>query len=301
MSGCCHGFEIRSDFTWRFLREGSGNPLEVIELPHLRPDPSESVVLEWIPTRENPLSACLYARAEAGTYRLVLDDAETFWIDVETPRIGVVASGDPIRTEERLWGFPSLLSFLHRGDLPVHGASVEVNGRALLLCGPSRHGKTSLAAGFHRAGHRLLAEDLSCLRLGDPISVVPGPASLRVRHDMVEPLSLPDVELLAEDEDRVHFSIALHRRGTAEPVPLAGIVLLKDFSPEIHLERASPLAAIQDLWFLSFNLPADEDRARCFAGIADLCGQVPVWNLTRPMLVEALDDTIDRLAAIAEG
>jgi hypothetical protein len=213
----------------------------------------------------------------------------------------VVPGADPIRTEERLWGFPLLLSFLARGDLPLHGACVEVGGRALLLCAPGKHGKTTLAAGFHRAGYRLLAEDLSCLRISDKVLAFPGPASMRVRHDMVEPLDLTDVEELMADEERVHFSIAEHRRGDLEPIPLDGVVLLKDEGNSIELRRSDPVDAIRDLWFLSFNFPDPEDRQRCFSALADLCAKVPVWDLWRPMTIGALDDTVGRLAELVDA
>jgi hypothetical protein len=70
-------------------------------------------------------------------------------------------------------------------------------------------------------------------------------------------------------------------------------------SDGIELERIGDTGeALRDLWTLSFNLPNDEDRTRCFATIAQLAGAVPIWNLARPLSYESLPliiDTIERL------
>ena len=57
-----------------------------------------------------------------------------------------------------------------------------------------------MAAAFHRAGHRVLSEDTTCVRLGPEQAVVPGPAMLRVRHDVAAELELPSVRRVGESE-----------------------------------------------------------------------------------------------------
>src|SRR5579884_948907 len=49
---------------------------------------------------------------------------------------------------------------LARGIEPLHGTAVEVGGRALVLLGDSGYGKSTLAAAFTAAGHRLLSDDV---------------------------------------------------------------------------------------------------------------------------------------------
>lgn len=47
-----------------------------------------------------------------------------------------------------------------RGEVMLHAACVVIDGRAHLFAGPSGIGKSTLAAGFARAGCRVLAEDV---------------------------------------------------------------------------------------------------------------------------------------------
>ena len=123
-----------------------------------------------------------------------------------------------------MWGLPTLLCFLHRGDLPLHASAVQVGDGALLIGAPARFGKTSLAAAFWRTGYRVLNEDLSCVRLPEP-SVLPGPALLRMRLDMAERLGVAADPSAIDDGVRVRLAIGGDRAGDSRPVPLRGIVL----------------------------------------------------------------------------
>jgi hypothetical protein len=40
------------------------------------------------------------------------------------------------------------------------------------------------------------------------------------------------------------------------------------------------------------NLPTEEDRSRCFQGVAALAGSVPTWNLRRDFSLARIDDVV---------
>ena len=239
-----------------------------------------------------PVRVRLYG--EDGRYRISNGDAGWFTVDPDAGRVGVPAHGDEVRREERTWGFPAMLCFLARGDLALHASSVQVNGRALLLAAPRRFGKTTLAAAFAAAGHRILAEDLTCLRPGPEPAVVPGPAMLRLRRDVADHLAVPGTTEVGRDEDRVHLALDAGR-GTCEPVPVGGIALLLEGDGEPTLQPAPPADVIRDLWALSFKLPSDAARSRCLATVSQVASTVPVWHLTRPLRLDALEPTMERL------
>lgn len=288
--GACYGYEVRSELSFRYLRSGGGDPLEVAAAAAPEGPPGE-LLREWTP----PLfPSHVRLHADGGGYRLWIEDAGWFGVDPDVPRLLVPADGDPLRREERIWGLPVLLCFLARGDVPLHAACVEVDGRALLLAAPRKFGKTTLAAGFAAAGHRVLAEDLVCLRPGAPPSVLPGPAMLRVRRDVADALEVSGARELGRDEDRVHLALEAPR-GTCDPVPVAGLALLKVGDTDPRLEPTDGAEAVRDLWALSFNLPSDEDRARCFRAVGELATATRTWNLTRRLRLDDLRPTVDRL------
>jgi hypothetical protein len=291
--GSCYGFEVRSSLPFAYLREGPGDPLEVAAPAAAGPQPGDRLLVEWRATPELPLEAELYS--DGIRFRLRIGDAGWFSIDPGEPRIEV-PDGAGLRTEERLWGIPSVLCFRARGDLPLHAAAIEADGGALLVAAPRTYGKTTMAAAFHRAGHRVLSEDTSCVRLGPAPAVVPGPAMLRVRPDVDERLELPHARRVGEDADRVHY--ALEKPGDCAPVPLRAVVFLDEAYGEAALERVPQPEALRDLWALSFRLPTEEDVSRSFARVTDLTSSVPAFRLRRRLELAELDEHVSLLAGI---
>jgi hypothetical protein len=291
-SGACYGFGVRSSIPLEYLRAGDGDPLEIAAPAPDGPLPEDALLVEWQRAPERPLEARLYSDGQS--FRLWISDGGWYSVDPLGSRIDVPADGD-IRREERLWGIPSLLCFLARGDLPLHAAAVEAEGGAIVVAAPRTYGKTTMAAAFQRAGHRVLSEDTTCVRLGAEPAVVPGPAMLRVRRDVAAELELPSVRRVGESEDRLHY--ALRDPGGCEPVPVRAIVFLDVSDDELALEPVDRPEALRDLWALSFRLPTEDDVGRSFAGVTDLAASVPVHRLRRPLDLRALDDHLDLVLA----
>jgi hypothetical protein len=297
VDGSCYGFQPVSNLHFEYLRSGGGDPLAVDE--HEGPEDGNGVlVTEWTPIPGRRVWARLYA--DGPRYRLWVEGYGSFGVDPQAPSVELPTGADSaVRREERLWGVPAMLCFLARGDLPLHAASVDVGGEAVLLAAPGYFGKTTLAAGFDAAGYRVLAEDVSCIRFSPEPCVVPGPAMLRVRQDVADRLVLPRARAVASSDNRVHFSLDPDRRGDSSPVPLRAVVLLRGADDGIALDRVPAAEALRDLWPLSFRLPTVEDRARCFDGIARLAASVRLWNLIRPLRLPDLGRVVERIAADA--
>jgi hypothetical protein len=292
--GTCFGFTVRADRPLRFLRGGTGDALTVRTEDREGPGPGGRIVLSWEPPGV-PYRARLWQGA--GGYRLWIEGTGWFFIDPAHRRIVMPDHADPIRLEERLWGLPSVLCFLARGDHALHAAAVEVGGGAVLLAGPGRYGKTTLAAAFVDAGHRLLSEDVACLGPGaDPV-VLPGPAMLRLRHDVASRLLPRGAHEVGRCGDRVHLALDDDLRGDCRPVPLRAIVLLRGDDRGVRIARASGPDVLRDLWALSFHIPDLDDLGRCFSGVAGLAAAVPVWNLHRRMSFDALPATVDAITS----
>lgn len=79
-------------------------------------------------------------------------------------------------------------ALLHqRGLLPLHASAVEIDGRAVALCGASGAGKSSLALHLVKRGHRLLCDDICAI---DTISgaprLWPGLVNLKLWRESLE-------------------------------------------------------------------------------------------------------------------
>ena len=79
--------------------------------------------------------------------------------------------------------------------------------RQLILFGaPSMHGKTTTAAAFAAAGHRLLAEDTVRCRIA-PAALYPGPSVVRLREDVAAQIAIPGAEAETMPGGRWSFSV----------------------------------------------------------------------------------------------
>src|SRR4029453_12557977 len=202
-AGRWFGFEIRSELTFSLLRTGSGLPMTVMSSNETWADAGEPL-LEWLPRSDRPLHAKIFA--DGDRYRMWTDQEGWFTIDPSTLQVSVPVCDDAIRLEERILSFPLLLSFLPRGDLPLHAAAVDLDGSAGLLAAPGYHGKTTLAAAFLGAGFRILTEDIACCRVGEAPMLFPGPAMLRVRTPSFERLVFPGTRVVAREPGGVHLA-----------------------------------------------------------------------------------------------
>jgi hypothetical protein len=286
--GSCVGYEVRSTVAFTTLRTGSGQPLLVDE--HSDPDPQGEVIAEWHPRPGNPFHGRLLQNGRR--YAFWASDAGWYLIDPTTPSISVIDGMDPLRRELRLFGIPAALCSFEAGDVSIHASAVEINGYGVLFAGPSRYGKTTLAAAFARAGHRLLSEDTSRCTLSPEPAVYPGPAMLRLRADVARRLHLPGSTVRAVREDRVSLVLEPDRRGDGASVPLRAVVILRPHEEGTTLAATAPALAARDLFALTFRPPKVGAAAACFSRTVDLAARVEVLDLRRRMTIEALDEVV---------
>lgn len=288
----CFGYVVRSALPFTLTRRGTGEPLDVTEHDG-RAEPVGEPMLEWRVANGTPF-ARLHREGE-GRYAVWIDRFGMFHVEPRSPTIAVPAGLDGPQREVRLWGLPVSLCLNERGDQVVHAAAVDVGGHAVLLAAPGTFGKTTLAAAFLQAGHRVLSEDVSCCHPGEEPFIWPGPAVLRVRRDVYDVARLRGTTVVAEDAERVQLSIDEPLRGGAAPVPLTAIVFLRVAEDGPEMRPVTPEQAVPDLWSLSFRLPTDDDRARCFRRVCDLLSRVPAYNLYRPLSLESLPEVVERI------
>jgi hypothetical protein len=118
---------------------------------------------------------------------------------------------------------------------------------------------------------------------------------LRIRQDVMHRLALRDAQVVRQDGERYSLALDEGRRGGCYPVPLRAAVLLRESTSGVLLERVPVVAAIPDLWNLTFRLPNADGRARSFEAVADLARNIPTWNVFRPLRYEDLPQTVEQI------
>ena len=197
-----------------------------------------------------------------------------------------------------------------RGHPMLHGSAVatQSGGEALLFCGTQGQGKSTLAAALAARGFMLLADDLSRIVVpsaGNRAAIYPSSARMKLWGDAVETLAL-EGSVTAQDArraDKYHCEIGQTDRADA-PVPLAGMVVL-DWGDDCRLERLTGAeAAVAALAATNYRpqlleaLGLHEAQALM---VLSVIAEVPVYRLTRPRDLSALEDSVNLVGPLLLG
>jgi hypothetical protein len=291
----CFGFRISSSEQFRFVRHGGGgevlNVRRTAEPLDVDDDPP---TFTWTLRDPNAtVNARLYGRE--GVFRFWASDAGWYRIDPVNRMIEMSDHPDEIRREQRLWGIPTMVCARQRGDLVLHAAAAEIEGGAVLLAAPGRFGKTTLALALHRSGYRLLTEDTACCTSSSAPELYPGPTSVRLRPDMFDGVAPAGTTVTAVRDDRIHLALDSDRAGDGRPLPVTGVIFLRESADKVFLERVKGGEALPDLWTLSLRFRGMDEHRRAFGELGHFASAVPIWNLHRPLRLTALDEVVARL------
>lgn len=279
-----YGFEVKSDLPLLRLNSARGTRgelrIEVAGGPLGRPDgpPVSTLVGED--------GRCWYAsyELENGRCLIELPPTTSFLLEPASGRVVVDSEVDNGELREHRIVSSAVCTLLSmRGDLALHASAIEVGGRAVLFCGPTQRGKSTLARALGEAGHRLLGEDGIAIELGSGEHVAfPGARGVRVRsrdgHGRACTDLLPDP-------------------GSGEPDPcrVASVVLLEERGAELAVERLEPARALA---LLTPNLVHTGGRAAigaAFANLATLLGSTPAFAASLPDDLAALATSVQSL------
>lgn len=285
--GSVFGYEIDSEIPLGRLRAAPG-PRGTIRVargdPGMLDEPAEVIAFDAMPLPAGNGDAIfiigrvprghLVACSITGAYRFA-DEANTVEVDPQ---------GGAEIWEHRLLAVILPLMLSVRGDLALHAAVIEIEGKAALLCGPPRRGKSTLALTFANLGHRVLSEDGAVLdRDGDAWTVWPAAAGARIR---------------AREAGGPPTKVVQELPG-GEPAPLepGALVLLGERGGDGRAEALKPTDGLVSASAHLMHAGGRDAAARAFAALAGLLGTVPALRVSMPDDLDRLPDAAARLAS----
>lgn len=192
----------------------------------------------------------------------------------------------------------ALGAILHqRGEYVLHASAIEVDGGAVVFCGQSGAGKSSLVAALCAAGYPLVTDDVCCLNFG--------------RRG---PMVIPDGRCLKLWSDTIsHFGLDRYRRGqirsgiekfwveppaaATEPLPLRAVYLLGK-GDAFSLSRPPLVNAVEQLRAHAYRprlVKALGQEALWLNRSGVLAAHAPVYQWQRPWSLDQLPGSIAQL------
>jgi hypothetical protein len=268
--GSVFGFEVSSDYPLRRLNAAAGTrgtihvrrPASVPSEPQGEPqsklesDDGELIYASYATER-----GCLLTMPPTGDF-LIEPGAGTVTVEDDQEHLDLF--------EHRLTSSAICTLLAMRGDLALHSSTIRAGGGAVVFCGPSHQGKSTLARSLGEAGHEVLAEDGVDVSLEGRPTAYPGPRGVRIRR--------PGGVDLAPDP------------GPAEPPPLpvSAVVVLGERGARLEFETLEPALALTQLTPALIHDGSRAGIGDAFARLARLLHTVPVFRARLPDDLAAL-------------
>jgi hypothetical protein len=196
-------------------------------------------------------------------------------------------------------------ALVKRGFEPLHATTVIVNGEAAVLLGDSGYGKSSLAACFLDAGHRLLTDDLLILQpLERGFLAYPGPPRIKLFPKLARRFLANATNGISMNSGTKKLIFPLNGNGSVIPVPLKAIYALTPprqvFRKQpIRMFALSPRESFLELVKNTFNYRIiDPDRVeRQFRAMSRLVDVIGVTKISYPRVLAQLPAVRDAILA----
>jgi hypothetical protein len=267
--------------------------------------PDVTIAIGAVPVFEAPITTTPLVQIDAaGRVRFGVDGVADFLVE-QGRRITVAPAQDAETPDVRLFLLGSGLGYLchQRGVLPLHAATVEIDGEAVAFAGQSGAGKSTLADAFARRGHRVLSDDVSPVDTARGV-ILPSLRRIRLWSDSLGNAGWDVAGLERCREGLEKFSRSLHDGPRAEPLPPRAIFHLRRQSDRIggaRFRRLRGRAAAAEFrrqiyrWRSLVGLAGDADAVMRSATAAASFPQH--FILERPLSFDRLDNLVDEIVA----
>jgi hypothetical protein len=174
-----------------------------------------------------------------------------------------------------------------RGHIVLHASAVSVGGKAVLFCGASGAGKSTIAAALDRQGYPVIADDVCAIDLDGPAGpmVQPDGRQLKLWSQAIEKLDLAESrrEPVRRKLEKYYLEPA---NAAAAPLPLGAVYVLREARPPhaAGIERPNVVDCALLLRRNAYRprlVRAMGQKADYFHAAAEIANRSGIFHLTR--------------------
>lgn len=187
-----------------------------------------------------------------------------------------------------------------RGQVVLHASAVRVNGKAVLFCGASGTGKSTLAAALAQGGFPLVTDDFCAMTVsGGTVLVQPDGRSLKLWAQAIHKLDLAE-RRGARVRNRLEKFFVEPAAAFSEPLPLGAVYALREARPphKPGIERPNVVDAALILRRNAYRpqlvsrMGQKADYFRAATAIANVAG---IFHLTRALNFDRMSEVVAQL------
>jgi hypothetical protein len=249
--------------------------------------------------RRNPFSAFDVGSLSEGSNYVGLRDVGEYLVSRDGRHISCyrLPRANPESFNVYLLGQALSFALVKNGIEPLHATAVVAKGRAIGFLGDCGFGKSTLAAEFVKAGHRLLTDDLSILRkTGQQVLAYPGPPRIKLFPEIAHKLRSGQIAGVPMNSQTRKLIVPLSQGRTCQvAIPFAAFYALPspdEIGPEtnVSITTLTRKEAFLKLLASAFNISIlDPCRLkRQFDATQALANSVVVKKLFYPRALEFL-------------
>jgi HPr Serine kinase C-terminal domain len=290
-----YGVSIRSEMSLPLPIGTSRAPFQIRE----HPEPIYASIRKRIELQHNPYSSFAVGSLSEGSNYVGLRGVGECLVSRDGRRINCYRFPQANPESFNIYLLTQALSFalVKNGMEPLHATAVVVKGAAVAFLGDCGFGKSTLAAEFLKAGHRLLTDDLLILRkIGQQVLAYPGPPRIKLLPKMTSRF-LGDAKTVFPMNPRTRKLIVplRRRRACSVATPFAAFYLLPSpdetaIGSNISITTLSRREAFRRLLAGTFNISLLHPTRlqRQFEATEALANSILVKELSYPRALQCL-------------
>ena len=209
----------------------------------------------------------------------------------------LIEGGNSIKVQALTVDFELVLLYLmstaffillrQRGLLVVHGASIVLNNKCVLIAAAAGTGKSTLAAAFLNAGYFILGDDISAIQFSKEQAIVyPAYPYIKLCEDVLPFFSYNKAQLQSLAHKVNKYYVSIEASFYSKPLPLSQIFLLNVGQDRIisKLKGAIKLQSLLQHIHLSQLVDLQNLAEKTFFNAEQLAQRLPIYKLVRTVI-----------------
>jgi hypothetical protein len=196
---------------------------------------------------------------------------------------------------------------IQRNIIAIHGGTIVIDGKAIVITGEQGAGKSTLTAALREKGYFFMADDVSVIGRRKDIKYVihPGYPQQKLCRDAMEKMGYNVEAFRRIDEGRDKYAIPVHESFINEPMPIGAFFEISiGEGPHLEIEEITGTKKIKLLLKNIYRVEVIQYSGMSpdyFKNSIDIAKTVPFFKIKRPKDKFSIEEQISVIEKVLEN